>query len=145
MRAQLPFELDYFSSKERSLIAQACPPEKEASEHGVRELCRRFTGGIIAATKFEVATGLLGLVPLITSRRSITQTRRRRPFRPSPMSLHVISLFLASPARQGLSVRGSRLGEEAMRAPRSHALRDEAPQKDGLSAPQTPVRRSEPH
>ena len=42
MRAQLPFELDYFSSKERSLIAQACPPEKEASEHGVRELCRRF-------------------------------------------------------------------------------------------------------
>ena len=118
MRAQLPFELDYFSSKERSLIAQACPPEKEASEHGVRELCRRFTGGIIAATKFEVATGLLGLVPLITSRRSITQTRRRRPFRPSPMSLHVISLFLASPARQGLSVRGfpSRRGGDARSA-----------------------------
>lgn len=42
LHAQLPFELDYFSYKERSLIAQACPPEKEASEHGVRELCRRF-------------------------------------------------------------------------------------------------------
>ena len=32
---------------------------------------------------------------------------RRRPFRPSPMSMHVIALFLASPARFGLPMRGS--------------------------------------
>ena len=57
-------------------------------------------------------------------------------------------LFVSSSHRQPAKdcrSESSRLGEEAVRAQRSHALRDEAPQKDGLSAPQTPVRRSEPH
>ena len=38
---------------------------------------------------------------------------RLRPFRPSPMSLHVIALSLASPARSGLPLRGSPPGRES--------------------------------
>ena len=109
------------------------PQKKKQASTEYASSAAVFTGGIIAATKFEVATGLTGLVPLTTSRRSITQTRRRRPFRPSPMSLHVISLSLASPAPSRTVDPKVPVPERGMRSRNALTLSvTRAPQKDGF-------------